>query len=44
MKQRGWKRQPAGGSAGFGTSPFSTIRACLRSGSATGIADSSDTV
>ena len=26
MKQRGWKRQPDGGFAGLGTSPFSTMR------------------
>ena len=40
--QRVWKRQPAGGFAGLGTSPVSRIRSRLRSGgSGTGTADSS---
>src|SRR5262245_28314705 len=38
--QRGWKRQPAGGSSALGTSPLTIVRGRLAStsGSATGIA------
>src|SRR5271157_6258634 len=39
--QRVWKRQPGGGAAGLGTSPFRTIRSRFKVGSGTGIADRS---
>ena len=41
-RQRGWKRQPEGGTIGLGTSPSSTIwvRRSDRSGSGIGTADS----
>ena len=38
--QRGWKRQPAGGLSGLGTSPASRMRARFAVGSGTGTADS----
>ncbi len=44
MRQRGWKRQPLGGSIGFGGSPLSGASCVRASGSMDGIEESSAAV